>query len=420
MKSIFPSILLIFLFQSTTSQTLEKTGWIVKERSISLEFIRAYQDSLEKDGKEGSDDPKFSDELIVQVEFTRDNGVQLTELKSRNQFGVYKSFRKDILDKQSPITIRKLTERKYPWQELNASDLTSLSYKHAVQNVYDVRNYKKARDAFWWTFREFDLSSDFRFVIRPGTYAIFTEQGLMNSGYSHLSSRTLSFGIANEIAKVFTIIPWVLPYEIALQGRPLDGFWGFGLAFDSQFLGAEFTYQDPTIGVESFKPFDENNDFIFSNITASVYYSNTFNFDALTKSVSSLNKFGQSRKQIFPAGSFRIKAGLSYRQLTYGKIENDTVSTMYKTDLLESSRLMAKAEYISDDDVYRVFSQFHLGQQMSIQLGIDRRFLSEMFKYLKLGFRFNYSTKVILADNGTDIFTWEPGFMFIPAVTFIF
>ena len=416
------SILFInFIFINTIVCQNMHSGWIVNDPELTDQFIGVYQDSLFKQSIIPDHYPQKDDKLIIRVEFERNNNVLLKEMKSKDQNGLRRSFDEKIIEKLDLKWIKSLTSRKYSWEELNKDDLYDFEIDDDVVNVYTVRNYKRARDAFWWTFREFDLSSDFRFVIRPAksNFGVFAEQGLMNAGYSQLSSRTLLTGIASELGKFFIIVPWVVPYEKIIKGRPLDGFWGTGISLDSQYLGCEITYQNPSFNKKDFKPFNDNNDFIFTNISATIYLSNTYYLERKTKPVSSMNKFGQQRQQIFPSGSIRIKAGYSFRELNFGYLEGNTLDIKYKSSLLESSRLMAKAEYISDDDVFRIFGMFHFGEQMSLQMGFDRSFVKSM-KFLKLGLRINYNSNIDLISNKENLFTWEPGYMVIPSLTFIF
>lgn len=407
------------------SQTTENTGWQVNDYNLSKKFMTAYLDTLGNyDDLLSENDPQLDDILIIRIEIGRDGEIKLNQIKSKS-IGeqAFNRIIDSLITKLDPGLIDELIERKYSWTELNKEELLQIGIREDVRNIFQERSSKTTRDAFWWTNREFDMSSDLRFVIRPykSTWGIIVEQGLPSVGYDILSSRTISLGVINEITKVGLIAPWILPYESSLlEGRPLDGFWGFNLAVETQYLGAELSYQDPGINTDGFKPYDKlNSSFVFSPVSASIYYSNSFALEERSKYIDSKNRFGSGKKQIFPSGNLSIKAGLSYRQLTYGTLVDKQVSYLEKTDLLDSFRFLFNLGYITDNDAYSLNTKVFFGNQTSASISIDRRFINSA-KFLKVGVRINWSNSVTFNETSANTHVWEPKMVIMPTITVVF
>jgi len=419
-------ILILFLSLGITfTQTTEMTGWIVNDTELSKEFLSAYLDTLENyDHLMSDQDPQRDDNLIVSIDINRDGLIKLRKIKSQiPDEKVSNTVIDSLISKLAPSLIEKIISRKYSWTELNKDELIEIGIRQEVRNIFQERSAKTTRDAFWWTNREFDMSSDLRFVIRPykSTWGIIVEQGLPSLGYDILSSRTISIGVINEITKVGLITPWILPYESALlSGRPLDGFWGFNLGFETQYLGGEITYQDPSILTDGFKPYDNNtNSFFFIPISANIYYSNSFALRERSKYIDSKNRFGTGKKQIFPSGNLSIKAGLSYRQLSHGNVIDNKIIYLNHTDLLDSFRFLFELGYITDDEAYSINSRVFFGSQTSSSLTFDKRFINSA-KFLKVGFRLNWSNSVTFGESSENPQIWEPKLVFMPTITVVF
>jgi hypothetical protein len=427
-KYIFMKKIILILFISTKitlSQTTEMTGWLVNDTDLSKEFLSAYLDTLENYDQLMSDqDPQRDDNLIVSIDINRDGLINLRKIKSQiPEENISNIIIDSLVAKLDTSLIKRLISRKYSWTELNKDELIQIGIREDVRNIFQERSSKTTRDAFWWTNREFDMSSDLRFVIRPykSTWGIIVEQGLPSLGYDILSSRTISIGIINEITKVGLITPWILPYESALlAGRPLDGFWGFNLGFETQYLGGEITYQDPSIIADGFKPYDsKTSDFFFIPFSATLYYSNSFALQERSKYIDSKNRFGSGRKQIFPSGNLSIKAGLSYRQLSHGVLLDQKVSYLDHTNLLDSFRFLFELGYITDDEAYSINSSVFFGSQTSASLAFDKRFINTA-KFLKVGFRVNWSNSVSFGESSNSLQIWEPKTVFMPTITVVF
>ena len=227
MKKIIVSLFFSTLF--AYAQTTELTGWQINDVKLSSKFLQAYLDTLENYENLFSDnDPQLDDILIIRIEIGRDEDIKLSDIKSKSIGSrTYSRMIDTLIQKLDKKLIDELISRRYSWTELNKDELLQIGIRQDVKNIFQERSAKTTRDAFWWTNREFDLSSNLRFVIRPykSTWGFIVEQGLSNIGYDVLSSRSISMGVVNEITKVSLIAPWKLPYESALlMGRPLDGF----------------------------------------------------------------------------------------------------------------------------------------------------------------------------------------------------
>ena len=426
-NNLIKKVIFTFLLTLNFSfaQTTDHTGWIVKDTELSKEFLSTYLDTLDSyDNLMTDEDPQTDDEVIVSIEINRDGLIKLRDIKARNrQQRILSAIIDSLVFKLDSTLINRLISRKYRWTELNPEELLQMQIKGPVTNIFEQRSAKTTRDAFWWTNREFDISSDLRFVIRPfkKDFGIIVEHGAAGVGYDFLSSRTISIGIINEITKVGLIVPWKVPYEsIFLSGRPLDGFWGFNLGFETQYLGGEITYQDPSILAEGFKPYDNNsNSFFFIPISGNIYYSNSFKLKELNKYIDSKNRFGTGKKRIFPSGNFNIKAGLSYRQLSHGILLDEKVTYLNHTNLLDSFRFLFVLGYITDNDQYSINSKFFLGSQMSASISFDRRFIKSA-KFLKVGFRANWSNSVTFGESNNNLQIWEPKLVLMPTLTVVF
>ena len=404
-------------------QKTELTGWQVNDLSLSSKFLKAYLDTLENYEDLISDnDPQLDDLLIVKVEIGRDQNIQLSEIKTKS-IGkrVYNNMIDSLIKKLDKELLSSITSRKNRWTELNKDELLQIGIRQDVKNIFQERSAKTTRDAFWWTNREFDLSTDLRFVIRPykSSWGLIVEQGLPTFGYDILSSRTISIGLVNEITKISLISPWKLPYESALlKGRPIDGFWGFNLGFETQYLGGEILYQDPSISTESFEPYDKNN-FISMPFGTNIYYSNSFALQERSRYIESGNKFGQKRRQIFPSGNLSIKAGMSYRILTVGQIDDNSTKFFDKTNLLESVRFLFNLGYITDNDGISLNTKIFFGDQTSATIAFDKRFVNSA-QFLKIGFKLNWSNEVVFNEGTESEISWKPDIVFMPTITVIF
>ena len=414
---------LTFILSIALGQKTELTGWQVNDVKLSSKFLKAYLDTLENyDNLISDNDPQLDDLLIIKVEIGRDQNIQLSEIKTKS-IGkrVYNNMVDSLIKKIDKGLISDITSRKYRWTELNKDELLQIGIRQDVKNIFQERSAKTTRDAFWWTNREFDLSTDLRFVIRPykESWGLIVEQGLPTFGYDILTSRNISIGLVNEITKISLISPWRLPYESALlKGRPIDGFWGFNLGFETQYLGGEIIYQDPSINTDAFEPYDPQN-FISMPFGTNIYYSNSFALQERSRYIESGNRFGQKRRQIFPSGNLSIKAGISYRVLAVGQIENNSTKFIDKTNLLESVRFLFNLGYITDNDGISLNTKIFFGDQTSATIAFDKRFVNSA-QFLKLGFRLNWSNEVLFNEGTDSEISWKPELVFMPTVTVIF
>ena len=412
---------ILILFGIAFGQNTDLSGWQINDKDLSSKFLQAYLDTLENYENLFTDnDPQLDNQVIVKIEIGRDQQIELKEI-TVSENNTYNYVVDSLIQKLDDELISEIVSRRYSWTELNSKELMQIGLRQGVDNIFQERSAKTTRDAFWWTNREFDLSTDLRFVIRPykSSWGLIVEQGLPSFGYDVLSSRTISIGLVNEITKISLISPWRLPYEDALlKGRPIDGFWGFNLGFETQYLGGEILYQDPSISTESFEPYDKNN-FISMPFGTNIYYSNSFALEEVNRYIESGNKFGPKKKQIFPSGNLSIKAGMSYRILAVGQIEDNSTKFLDKTNLLESVRFLFNLGYITDNDGFSLNTKIFFGDQTSATIAFDKRFVNSA-EFLKLGFRLNWSNEVIFNEGTDSEISWRPDLVFMPTITVIF
>ena len=114
-----------------------------------------------------------------------------------------------------------------------------------------------------------------------------------------------------------------------------------------------------------------------------------------------------------------IKAGISYRELSHGVLLDQQVSYLNHTNLLDSFRFLFELGYITDDEAYSINSSVFFGSQTSASLAFDKRFINSA-KFLKVGFRVNWSNSVTFGEANNNLHIWEPKTVFMPTITVVF
>ena len=229
------------------SQSDESLYWQVSDPIVNSKFIEAYINQLIESNKFEDNTIQASHSIIIHMVLSAD-GVELKKLKAKNtQMGEYQSFLMDQVKKMDPSLTNLLMSREYKWKEMSRRDLSELEMFSTLDNILQERSFKDARDAFWWTNAQFDVSTAVTAFVRhkASSLAFRLESGFPDLGlYRHLS-KNLILGLSNDIASVYFIMPGVTTRNIAVGiGHPLESAYGLGFKFDTQTLGGQVNYMD--------------------------------------------------------------------------------------------------------------------------------------------------------------------------------
>ena len=278
MKKIqYLTIPLFLAFTLLVGQDISSVAWFCESSQINSEFIDAYREQLKvsENYEELRKAPMKDDRLLVKVDISGDT-IKLAGLWALDYNGAKKRLGETFYNQLDLSLTDKLVKREYEWREWDYQDKMLLQFYGDVINVLQRKNYKATRDKFWWTFREFDLSSSGRNILRPKyfPFAIFTDRGINEIGFGGSLSNTLSFGIINEIGKYYLVIPWNSTLGIINNSmRPLDGVYGTGISFDTHKIGGGIQYQNPEINLESLELYEGGNTIVYSKWSTYIYYS---------------------------------------------------------------------------------------------------------------------------------------------------
>ena len=272
----------------------ESLYWEVADPIVNGEFIEAYINQLIEADKFEDNTIQASQSIIIQMVLLADE-VELKKLKAKNyQMGEYQSFLMDQVEKMDPSLVEHLMSREYKWKDVSRRDLSELEMFSTLDNVLQERSFKDARDAFWWTNAQFDVSTAMRVFIRQkaGSLAFRMESGFSDLGlYRHLS-KNLTLGLSNDIASAYFIVPGVTANRIAAGiNHPLEGSYGLGFKFDTQTLGGQINYMDVGVDFEA-KNVNSYRHLIIPASSGLLYWSNTF---GLNRKV--LTEYGTSVKE---------------------------------------------------------------------------------------------------------------------------
>ena len=402
---------------SLFGQDFMEISWRSLDADFNKEFIGAYRDTLKKYNRQLlRDAPKKDDKVLVTVAI-KDNRIDLKSITGSSNDGRYKPFVEEFLEKLDESIIEKLKRRDYEWVEQNPEDLKKLKIISDVVDVLPKKNHKATRDKFWWTFRQFDHSSVGRHVMRPkfSNMALLVDRGLPDIGYASDMSNSISVGVVNEIGRYFFIAPWKNIIEPPKnQARPLDGLFGVGIAFDTYSIGGQIHYQNPEINLSNLDLFDGGDSLIFARWSSSFYTSGTYSTSEKKKFVNNSNEPGPAARTLFPQGTLRWKFGLVYKELNLGVRQDTIYTSLASSDRLQSMQFFLKAEFVTDDNDYKAYSQINAGSgHASLNLGFSRSFTG--VQWLRAGLEGSYHTPFDFKNDDFE-YTWEPGWHIKPFI----
>ena len=308
----------------------ESLYWEVADPIVNSEFIEAYINQLIESDKFEDNTIQASHTIIIHMELLADE-VELKKLKAKNyQMGEYQSFLMDQVGKMDPSLLDHLLSREYKWKDVSRRDLSELEMFSTLDNVLQERSFKDARDAFWWSNAQFDISTAMTAFIRQkaGSLAFRLESGLPDLGlYRHLS-KNLILGLSNDIASTYFIVPGVTTNRISSGiGHPLEGAYGLGFKFDTHTLGGQINYMDVGMDFEAKNTYSRKH-LVIPASSGVLYWSNTFglNRKVLTEYGTSVKEQKKAKenaaRELSRSRQWKTKKGTIY-QGRYVKVENE-------------------------------------------------------------------------------------------------
>ena len=272
----------------------ESLYWEVADPIVNGEFIEAYINQLIEADKFEDNTIQASQSIIIQMVLLADE-VELKKLKAKNyQMGEYQSFLMDQVEKMDPSLVEHLMSREYKWKDVSRRDLSELEMFSTLDNVLQERSFKDARDAFWWTSAQFDVSTAMTVFIRQkaSSLAFRLESGLPDVGLYRNLSKNLTLGLSNDIASAYFIVPGVTTNRVTAGiNHPLESAYGLGFKFDTQTLGGQINYMDVGVDFEA-KNVNSYKHLVIPASSGVLYWSNTF---GLNRKV--LTEYGTSVKE---------------------------------------------------------------------------------------------------------------------------
>ena len=252
--------------------------WEVADPVVNSEFIESYINRLIEVDKFEQNTIQASHSIIVQMDIENDK-ISLEKLKAKNyQMGEYQSFDMKEIEKMDPVQINTLMSREYKWKDVSRRDLSELEAFSTVDNVFQERSFKDARDAFWWSNSQISVSTAQRVYIRQksNSLAFRLEKGFPDLGLSRELSENLILGISNDIVSSYLIIPGSTNSTAMGVGHPLEGNLGFGFKFDTHTLGGQVNYMDVDGQDYDYSKVFSRKHLVIPSSSGLLYWSNTF------------------------------------------------------------------------------------------------------------------------------------------------
>jgi hypothetical protein len=390
-------------------------SWAVIDREQSRYFLKKYLDVLTEMDPMANLQIQETDEMRVIAVKQENGGTVLYGVNAISRVGALNELSKTVLVNMRVKDVRRLLERKYEWDYIDNLDTGFITGD--IINVFQERNYKQCRDAFWWTHRRVDFGFFPRIILRvTPRYAINLEFGREEIGYPVNASRTLNIGLTTEVFNLYMTVPSAYPG--LGKGHPLDGAYGGGLKFDSPRLGGSLSFQDLGFVSEGDITFYDPEHIIYNDYSGQLYWSFT-------------NRIGKPEDEPgfgLPLGSLRIIMGTSLFSLVYGYQDDaGEFVTLDRTKKMSALQGLMRAEYATDMDEnfinkWRFMSQLNLGLTGlgSIQFSATRSIIqwlsvSASGVYFWSGVDF---LDVRLGEEET--YLWEPGWYFNPSISIYF
>ena len=202
-------IRILFFLVGSFLVAQESLYWEVADPIVNSEFIEAYINRLIEVDKFEENTIQASHSIIVHMEVTSEK-VELKKLKAKNyQMGEYQSFDMKEIEKMDIVQLNTIISREYKWKDVSRRDLSELEAFSTVDNIFQERSFKDARDAVWWANSQISVSTAMKVFIRQksSSLAFRIEQGLGDLGLSRHMSENLLLGLSNDIVSTYLIVP---------------------------------------------------------------------------------------------------------------------------------------------------------------------------------------------------------------------
>ena len=424
-KIFFLTIIFTVLFGSSAVCQQNLISWEVAEPSLNRKFIEMYLNKLIENDKFDQNSIQASDVIMVQLQ-QEDGKLTLKRLRAKNyDSGEYRRFMMDQVSKLGPDIMNTIMDRKYKWAEINRRDLSALESYSTIDNILNERSFKRARDGFWWTTSQVEVSANQSIYIRSKStnQAFRLETGISDLGlYRQFFGNTI-LGLSNDISSTYFIVPRKLTDDNIIK-QPLDGTFGIGFKFDTHSIGGQINYMDSGNKFKTGRVFDENH-VVLPSASGLVYWSNTFainNFidfsnigflKSLNKSVSGANKKGEA------FGSLRLKVGLSFTEFIHAKLrpgtkdekegrELEIIDRLNKVD--EALGFFVRSEIVTDNKKLKAYAQANQSFNGFSNLGLG---LEYSIKVLKVGVEIvripkGSGLEFLESNSNEDLWKWYP------------
>ncbi len=415
-------LFLMFLGEMILAQGFEDIGrmeWVVRDRQFSRTFLSSYIDTLTTMDPMAELEVQETDELRITVTIDEEGQPHLDRIIAKGRSGVLNKLDKHVLARMDSSMMDALIHRQYAWDYLSDIDVSRM--QGDIINVFQERNNKQVRDAFWWTHRRVDISVFPRIVIRLNPdWAFSMEFGRPDLGLPASACRTLNLGLATEVFKAYITLPATY-FNLISSNHPLEGSFGGILKFDSPKFGGSISFQDMKFrNGNDLTSFIDTVDVAYIPFTGQFYYS-------FTSRIGS----APDQKGFIPLGSLRTQLGFSFLRTAYGHIQpEETDSTTGKferydvTSPLQSVLGLFRFEYASDMNE-RFFNRYKLAAQINIGLdgfgGLDLMASYTLTEWLALNLEtaFYWKGRTFTKPDGTT-YEWKPGVFVVPSISIYF
>ena len=405
------------------AQGFEDVGhldWVVRDRQFSRNFLSAYIDTLTAMDPMAELEVQETDELRVSVKIDEEGRPHLERIIAKGRSGVLNKLDQHVLARMDSSMVQALLHRQYAWDYLSDIDVSQM--RGDIINVFQERNNKQVRDAFWWTHRRVDISVFPRIVIRLNPdWAFSMEFGRPDLALPASACRTLNLGLATEVFKAYITLPATYFNLLKSSNHPLDGSFGGILKFDSPKFGGSVSFQDMSFrNGNRLTDFIDTVDVTYIPFTGQFYYSFT-------------SRIGSppDQKGFIPLGSLRTQLGFSFLRTSFGHIipeEEDTTAGKYEewdaTSPLQSVLGLFRFEYASDMNA-RFFNRYKLAAQINIGLdgfgGVDLLASYTFTEWLAVNLEtaFYWKGRTFTRGDNTT-YEWKPGAFIVPSISIYF
>ena len=182
------------------------------------------------------------------------------------------------IEKMDIVQLNTIISREYKWKDVSRRDLSELEAFSTVDNIFQERSFKDARDAFWWSNSQISASTAMKVFIRQksSSLAFRIEQGLGDLGLSRHLSENLLLGLSNDIVSTYLIVPGNTNSVSKGVGHPVEGNLGFGFKFDTHTLGGQVNYMDADGQEYKYADMFSRKHMVLPASSGLLYWSNTF------------------------------------------------------------------------------------------------------------------------------------------------